>query len=113
MSMIGPLPDTPQTYVDGTLGHLESALACAQRLGAHVWSLLARIDALEAEVVSRGHTVAEVERENERLREENLELRRLLVEVQETFAGVDPVGVDLRNRISEFMIVEPRETPDA
>jgi hypothetical protein len=49
----------------------------------------------------------ELLRENARLREENLELRRLLVEVAETFAGVDPIGIDLRDRISEFVRVEP------
>lgn len=50
MSMVGPLPDTPQTYLKMTLDHVESARWSAERLGAHVWSLLARINALEAEV---------------------------------------------------------------
>lgn len=46
--MIGPLPDTPKTYADATLGHLESALDFARLLA---------------------EKVAALEAENERLRE--------------------------------------------
>jgi hypothetical protein len=70
MSVSGPLPDTPQTHLTAILEHLESALGFTRTLGAHVWSLLARIDALEAEVVSRGHTITALDRENARLRAE-------------------------------------------
>lgn len=40
--MVGPLPDTLKTYVDATLGHLESALDFARLLAE-------KVEALEAE----------------------------------------------------------------
>lgn len=61
--MLGPLPDTPQGHHKAMMGHLESAALFAERLGAHVWSLLAKIDALESEVKARGETIAGLERQ--------------------------------------------------
>jgi len=82
MSFIGPLPDTPQTYLTSTLGHIESALQSAQRLGAHVWSLLARINALEAEVQELRSRLAPDQQaahlEYTQLRAENARLREAL-----------------------------------
>jgi hypothetical protein len=39
VSFLGPLPDTPKTYVDATLGHLESALSFGRLLAEKVEAL--------------------------------------------------------------------------
>lgn len=44
--MIGPLPDTPKTYVDATLGHLESALDFGRMLAEKVAALEAENERL-------------------------------------------------------------------
>jgi hypothetical protein len=46
MSLSGPLPDTPRTYVDAVLGHLESALSFGQLLAERVAVLEAERDRL-------------------------------------------------------------------
>jgi hypothetical protein len=48
VSLSGPLPDTPKTYVDATLGHLESALDFGRLLAEKVAALEAERDRLRA-----------------------------------------------------------------
>jgi hypothetical protein len=48
VSLSGPLPDTPKTYVDATLGHLASAVDFGRLLAEKVEALEAERDRLRA-----------------------------------------------------------------
>ena len=58
MSVSGPLPDTPKTYVDATLGHLASARSFGRLLAEEVAALEVERDRLRCALRRYGlHTV--------------------------------------------------------